>query len=110
MPRATKTSRPHVSTVDTLFEDIGFSPAEAAVLRLKTTLHLEIMKEVERRRLTQKEVGRILDMQQPHVSRLLKGDLERTSADRLTKYLRLLGREVTIKTKKAPKLEGSKVA
>ena len=110
MPKAAKTCRPHVSTVDTLFEDIGFSPEEAAVLRLKTTLHMEIMKEVERRGLSQKEVGRILDMQQPHVSKLLRGDLERTSADRLTRYLRLLGREVTIKTKKVSKVEGSRVA
>lgn len=110
MPKPTKNDKPHVSTVGTLFEDLGFSPEEAAVLRLKTTLHMEILREVKRRGLTQKEVGRILDMQQPHVSKLLSGDLDRTSADRLTRYLRLLGREVTVKTKKAQRLEGSEVA
>jgi len=109
MPR--KTSKPsHVSTVETLFEDLGFSPEEAAVLRLKTTLHIELMKVVERKKLTPKEVGSILDMQQPNVSKLLNGKLSRTSADRLTKYLRLLGREVEVTTKKVSKLQGTEVA
>jgi predicted XRE-type DNA-binding protein len=104
-PRASR----HVSTVDTLFEDIGFSPEEAAVLRLKTTLHIEIMKVVEKRKLSQKEIAKILDIQQPHVSKLLQGDLERTTADRLTRYLRLLGREVKVTTR-AAKLERTEVA
>ncbi len=102
-------AKPHVSTVDTLFEDIGFSPEEAAVLRLKTTLHIEIMEVVEKRKLSQKEIAKILDIQQPHVSKLLKGDLERTTADRLTKYLRLLGREVKVTTS-AAKTQGTAVA
>ena len=97
-------------TKGSIFEDLGFSPEEAAVLRLKTTLHTEIVKVIEKRKLSQKEVAKILDIQQPHVSKLLNGDLERTTADRLTKYLRLLGREVTVSTKKAPKLQGSEVA
>jgi len=108
MPKKTN-RQPHVSTVDTLFEDIGFSPEEAAVLRLKTKLHIEIVKVVEKRKLSQKEIAKILDIQQPHVSKLLKGDLERTTADRLTKYLRLLGREVKITTS-AVKPHGTAVA
>jgi len=108
MPKTAK-PKPHVSTVETLFEDIGFSPEEAAVLRLKTTLHIEIMKVVEKRKLSQKEIAKILDIQQPHVSKLLKGDLERTTADRLTKYLRLLGREVKVSTS-AAKMQGTEVA
>ena len=93
-----------------IFEELGFSPEEAAVLRLKTTLHTEILKVIEKRKLSQKEVAKILDIQQPHVSKLLKGDLERTTADRLTKYLRLLGRDVTVTTRKSPKRQGTEVA
>lgn len=92
-----------------VFEDLGFSPEEAAVLRLKTTLHSEILKVVEKSKLSQKEVANILDIQRSHVSKLLKGDLDCTTADRLTKYLRLLGRDVTVTTKKAPKLHGTEV-
>lgn len=58
--------------------------------RIKTKLHIEITKAVKKRRLSQKDTAKILGVQQPHVSRLLKGDLARTSAHRLTKYLYLL--------------------
>ena len=100
----------HVSTADTLWEDLGFSAAEAAVLELKYTLHSEIEKEIKRQKLTRKQVGRILDIEQPHVSDLFRGKITKMTCDRLTKYLRQLGRQVKVTTKKAPKLEGSQVA
>jgi predicted XRE-type DNA-binding protein len=100
----------HVSTPDTLWEDLGFSPAEAAVERIKTKLHIELTKVVQKRKLTQKEAGEILGLQQPHVSKLLSGDLSRTSVDRLTKYLHLLGKSVSVTVRAAPKPHGTKVA
>jgi predicted XRE-type DNA-binding protein len=109
MPR--KENKPsHVSTPDTLWEDLGFSPEESAVERIKTKLHIEITKVLEKRGLSQKEIGKILDLQQPHVSKLLGGDLSRTSVDRLTKYLHLLGKTVSVTVKAAPKMEGTEVA
>ncbi len=100
----------HVSTPDSLWEDLGFSPEEAAVERIKTKLHIELTKVVENRKLTQKEVAKILDIQQPHVSKLLSGNLSRTSVDRLTKYLHLLGKTVSVTVKTAPKIHGTQVA
>jgi len=100
----------HVSTADTLWEDMGFSPAEAAVMELKYKLHSEIEKEIKRRNLTRKQVGRILDIEQPHVSDLFRGKITKMSSDRLTKYLRQLGRQVKVTTKKAPVLQDSEVA
>ena len=99
----------HVTT-GCIFEDLGFSPEEAAVLRLKATLHSELLKVIKKNKLTQKQVSKILDIQQPQISKLLKGDLERITADRLTRYLRFLGQEVKVTTKKAPKLHGTEVA
>ncbi len=104
--KVTTTKNSEHITTGNVFEDLGFTPEEAAVLRLKTTLHAEIIKVVEKRKLSQKEVGKLLDMQQPQVSKLLNGDLERTTADRLTRYLRRLGREVTVRTKNAAKQAG----
>lgn len=109
MPRSANKPT-HVSTPDTLWEDLGFSPEEAAVERIKTKLHIEITKVVKKRGLSQKDVAKILDVQQPHVSKLLSGDLTRTSVDRLTKYLHLLGKTVTVTVKSAPKMQGSEVA
>lgn len=107
----TRTAKPsHVSTADTLWEDMGFSPEEAAVLELKYKLHSEIEKEIKRQKLTPKQVGRVLDIQQPHVSDLLRGKISKMSMDRLTKYLRRLGRQVKVTTKKVGKLQGTQVA
>jgi len=44
-------------------------------MRLKVRLHIELLKIIEKKKLTPKQVERILDMQQPNVSKLLKGDL-----------------------------------
>ncbi len=103
-------STTHVTTGESLWEDLGFSAAEAAVLRLKTTLHIELMKVVEKRNLTPKQVGRILDMQQPHVSKLLRGKISDVSVEKLTKCLRMLGQQVLVTVKKAPNLQKSEVA
>ena len=104
------TDTPHVSTAETLWEDLGFSPDEAAVMELKLALHGEILKEVKRQKLTPKKLAAVLDVQQPHVSDLLRGKVSHMSNDRLTKYLRRLGRQVKVTTTKAIKLHGSEVA
>jgi predicted XRE-type DNA-binding protein len=109
MPR-TPNKNPPVSTVETLWEDIGFTPEEAAVLRIKTKLHVELTKVIEQRNLTPKEVGTILDMQQPNVSNLLNGKLGRMSLDRLTKYLHRLGRTVDVITKNTRKLQTTRTS
>lgn len=105
---ARKTKPTHVST-DRLFEDLGFSPEEAAVLEFKLTLHNEIMKEVERRKLTSRQFEKILDIPQPRASELLNGKIAHMSAERLTKYLYRLGRRIKIATKPA-KPVGAEVA
>ena len=88
----------HVSRSD-VFEDLGFSPEEAAVLRMKTQLHIEIMRAIEKKGLTPRQLEKVLDVPQPRVSELLNGKISRMTADLLTKYLYRLGREVEMKTK-----------
>lgn len=99
----------HVSK-ENLFEDLGFSSEEAAVLRLKTTLHAEILKAVQKRNLSSRELEKLLDVPQPRVSELLGGKISKMTVDKLTKYLHRLGREVAFSTKRASKLHGSEVA
>ena len=64
----------HVTT-DKLFEDLGFSPEEAAVLEVKLTLHNEIMKVVKKQNLTSRQLERLLDVPQPRVSELIGGKI-----------------------------------
>ena len=94
----------HVTT-NKLFEDLGFSPEEAAVLELKLKLHIEIMKEIKRQKLTPRKLERILEVPQPRVSELIGGKISKMTVDKLTKYLHRLGREVKVTTKKIRKLE-----
>lgn len=98
----------HVST-DKLFEDLGFSTDQAAVLEFKLTLHNEIMKVVEKKKLTSRQLEKLLDIPQPRASELLNGKISHMSADRLTKYLHRLGRRVKVTTMPARPL-GSRVA
>jgi len=100
----------HVSTKDTLWEDIGLTKEEGAVLELKLALHKEIMKVIEKEKITPKQVSRLLDIQQPQVSLLTTGKVSKMSVDKLTKYLHRLGRSIEVKTTKVRKLQGSEVA
>lgn len=97
MPK-NKNKPAHVSKGN-VFEDLGFSPEEAAVLRMKTQLHIEIMRAIEKRGLTARQLEKVLDVPQPRVSELLSGKISRMTADLLAKYLYRLGREVEMKTK-----------
>ena len=99
----------HVST-HSVFEDLGFSPEEAAILELKTTLHIEIMKEIKRQKLTARKLEKVLDVPQPRVSELMTGRISKMSIDKLAKYLHRLGREVRITTKKSRTLRAVEVA
>ena len=107
--RAKTISKPTHVTTDKLFEDLGFSTEEAAVLELKLTLHGEIMKVVEKRKLSSRDVEKLLDISQPKASDLLNGKISQMSADRLTKYLHRLGRRVKVTTTVA-KGRGKRVA
>jgi predicted XRE-type DNA-binding protein len=84
-------------------EDLGFSPEEAAVLRMKTQLHIEIMREVKRKGLTPRQLEGVLAVPQPRVSDLVNGKISRMTADLLAKYLYRLGREIKMKTKTSRK-------
>ena len=96
-----KKTKPARVSKDKLFEDLGFTAEEAAVLEFKLTLHNEIMKVVKRKKLTSKQLQKILDIPQPKASELLNGKITHMTADKLTKYLHRLGREVKVATKPA---------
>ena len=101
-----KVGSSHV-TKGNVFEDLGFSSEEAAVMALKTQLHIEILKVVKRRKLSPRQLEKILDVPQPRVSELLNGKISKVTSDRLAKYLHHLGRSVQVKTKKMEGVEAA---
>lgn len=62
----------------------------------KAELAAQILKIVQRRRLTQAAAGEILGINQPKVSALLNGRLDGFSTDRLFRFLNALGCDVRI--------------
>jgi predicted XRE-type DNA-binding protein len=97
MPR--NGNKPTRGARSNVFEDVGFTAEEAAILQVKTQLHIEIMRAIGQQKLTPRQLERVLGVPQPRVSELLTGKISRMTADLLTKYLYRLGREVTMKTR-----------
>ena len=82
-----------------VFEDLGFSPEEAAALRLKADLHTKVVKRAAR--YSQKQLQTILDEPQPRVSDLLRGKMSKFSLETLVIYAERLGLRTEIRTKRA---------
>lgn len=91
-----------------VFEDLGFSPEEAATLKIKTDLHTKIVRRVGR--YTQHELQKILSTSQPRVSDLLHGKMSKFSLEMLLIYAQKLGLHAEIKTTKARKQARSRGA
>jgi predicted XRE-type DNA-binding protein len=84
-----------------VFADIGLPDAEERLA--KAELALRIAETVRARRLTQVRAAELLKIDQPKVSRLLRGQLAGFSTERLMHFLTLLGRDIEIVVKTAPR-------
>jgi predicted XRE-type DNA-binding protein len=65
------------------FTDLGFDPAEAEVMKLRTEVMLEIERHIEAQGWTQAEAAKVLGVKQPRVSRLTAGAWREFSLDTL---------------------------
>jgi predicted XRE-type DNA-binding protein len=84
-----------------VFADIGLPNPEERLA--KTDLAIRIAETIRARRLTQTRAARILNIDQPKISRLLRGQLSGFSTERLMHFLTLLGRDIEITVKPAPR-------
>ena len=70
-----------------VFRDLGFRPAEAENLKLRSELMIELSKLIESRGLTQVQAATLLGVSQPRVSDLVRGKIDRFSIDTLVAML-----------------------
>lgn len=82
-----------------VFETIGFSKEESKELMRKALLLDEILDIAKSENYTQKDLAKVLNQKQPHVSELLRGKLERFSVEKLIDFLEKLGATVELKVK-----------
>ena len=81
-----------------VFEDLNVKDPSTEMIRAK--LSLEILKILEKRKLTQTKSAEILGVKQPDLSRLKKGEYQHFSIERLFGFLNKLNRKISIKISK----------
>ena len=85
-----------------VFADLGFDPAEATNLQLRSDLMLQLRKRLTARGATQAQAARLLGVSQPRISDLYRGKIERFSVDTLIKFLGKTGADVRVRVRSRP--------
>jgi predicted XRE-type DNA-binding protein len=86
---------------DNIFADLGFPPAEAENLKLRSDLMIAIVAFYRRSGLTQVETARRLGITQPRLNALLKSRIEQFSLDALVNIANRAGLNVRLVIRKA---------
>ncbi|MDE2697317.1 MAG: helix-turn-helix transcriptional regulator [Gemmatimonadota bacterium] len=84
---------------DNVFKDIGFDREEAASLKVRADLMLDLRKYIEMKGWTQSQAATFFGESQPRISNLMQGDIRRFSVDKLIKMLTLAGMQVEVYVK-----------
>lgn len=102
---ATKNDRASVTEGSgNVFADVGLSNPEQALMKARLTL--QIFRIVQERGLTQTEAARILGIQQPHVSLLMRNRSGSFSVGRLMEFLTDLGHDVSVIVRPTRRVHG----
>ncbi|MDZ4855636.1 MAG: helix-turn-helix transcriptional regulator [Nitrospirota bacterium] len=86
-----------------VFRDLGFSEEKCAELILKSNLLQALQKTIKDRGWKQVEAATQLGIDQAKVSKLLAGQMAGFSIERLVNFLSLLGQDVEVTVRKAPR-------
>jgi len=70
-----------------VFADLGFPPAEAENLLLRSQLMTAVMAIIDRRHLTQRDAAKLFGVTQPRISDLNRGKIDRFTLDALVNML-----------------------
>jgi predicted XRE-type DNA-binding protein len=90
-----------------VFRDVGFSRKEAAHLKVRADLLIDLQRTMTRRGLTQAAAAKILGVHPPRVSDLMRGRIELFSIETLIDMLARLGLNVKIVTARTRKRAGA---
>lgn len=86
----------HTTPADgNVFEDLGFAPAEARKLKMKSELIIHLSEWIKANELKQEEAAQKLHISKPRVSDVMRGKVEKFSIDALVDMLEQTGQQVT---------------
>ena len=100
-----KRGRKHKVSGGNVFADLGVDAPEEALAKAELTA--KISEILELKGLTQAAAAKLLGIDQPKVSALLRGKLAGFSTERLIKFLNALGRDVEIVIRNGSRKRGS---
>ena len=86
---------------DDAWEALEFDPQEAANLRARSELMMQIEAIIKQQAWTQADAARRCGVSQPRINELLRGRISRFSLDALVKIATALGRKVRIEIEAA---------
>ena len=79
-----------------VFVDLGFDPAESAVLQMRANLMSDLRLYIEKQKLTQAQAAKRLGIAQSRVSDLVRGKWDKFSLEMLITLEARLGRTVRV--------------
>lgn len=84
-----------------IFDALGFGPEESLDLKLRSDLLMIINKIISKKKYSARQLQAVLGENQPRVSELLNGKLNKLSLSRLVRYVAKLGQSIEIREKRA---------
>ena len=84
-------------TKGSVLKQLNLDPQERLELKLKADLHQDMLKLIKKKKLTPRQLEKVLDVPQPRVSELVRGKLSLLSVSKLLYYAHLLGAHADIK-------------
>lgn len=78
-------------TLGNVFEDLGFSKEESALLAFKTDIHSLILRKIKEKGHTRRGLEHVFNEPQPRISELMTGKISKMSLEKLISYFYLLG-------------------
>jgi predicted XRE-type DNA-binding protein len=92
----------HVTPVGgNVFADLGFQAGEAANLKVRSELMMRLSRFVEEEGLTQENAAALMETDQPRISDLMRGKIDRFTIDALVNMLSAAGLRVHVHVEKA---------
>lgn len=85
------------TTKGNVLDDLGFEPNVSFELKVKSELHSALLRLIEQRQLSARDLERKLDISQPRVSELLCGKLHLLGINKLAEYADRLGGDPKVK-------------
>ncbi len=79
-----------------IFQDLGFEPAEAAVLQMRANVMSDLRLYIENNQLTQADAAKRMGIAQSRVSDLVRGKWDKFSLEMLITLEARLGRNVRV--------------